>query len=39
MSIDTGIIYIRIQLLKCEEIGGCACDYSRTEVSESLKAG
>lgn len=37
MSIHTGIIYIRLQLLKCGERSGCACDYSEIEVSVLLK--
>ena len=39
MNVESGIIYIRIQLLKCEEIGIYACGCSGTEVPELSKVG
>jgi len=33
MTMYTGIIYIRLQLLKCQKNSVCACDCSKIEVS------
>lgn len=37
MSIGSGIIYIRIQLLKCGKNMVCAYDYSEIELSGAVK--
>lgn len=34
----SGRIYTRLQLLKCRKNIGCACDYSKIEVSRLIKA-
>jgi hypothetical protein len=37
MIVYTGIIYIRLQQVKCKQKVVCACDYTGNEVSGLLK--